>query len=197
MRYPVQLRTSQSTDGDTSRVLGKLEHNGNDIPIVRVVANWDAGFRPFVLMADALLHRGTLPPRRRELVVLHIAARLGLDYEWHEHVAISVAAGVTEDQRAALHSGAVPLPSDGFSAQDVTAIDFADRLLDPENELDQSTWDSVCAVLGEAESREIVFAVAWWAGFVPVIARSLVPLALAAETEGAEVGQLLDEDTEP
>jgi alkylhydroperoxidase/carboxymuconolactone decarboxylase family protein YurZ len=179
MEHPIELLTSRTAGGDAARLLGKLEANGKAIPIIRAVANWDAGFRPFVLMADALLSKGVLPPRRREVLVLHIAARLGLVYEWREHVAISASAGVTEAERAALADGEVPSVGDlggAFDATDVAALRFAGALLDG-GELAPAAWDDACTALGADGAREIVFAVAWWGGFVPVVARSLVALA--------------------
>ena len=184
MQHPIRLRNSGTTEGDTARVLGKLERSGKDLPIIRVVANWPAGFRPFVLMADALLTKGVLAPRMREFVVLHIAARQNLDYEWDEHVVISATAGVTDRQRAALRGGAVPPPGDDFTAEDVAAIAFADRLLRGKP-LSPDDWDSACAAIGEEAAREVVFAVAWWGGYVPVVARSLVALALGDQAQDA------------
>jgi alkylhydroperoxidase/carboxymuconolactone decarboxylase family protein YurZ len=183
MRFPIRLRSSQTTEGDTARVLGKLEQSGKDLPIIRVVANWPAGFRPFVLMADALLSRGVLTPRTRECVVLHLAARLGQEYEWAEHVPISAAAGVTDGQRAVLSGGAVPAAGQDFTAADVAAMTFAGQLLG-QAPLAPDDWDAACAALGEDAAREVVFAVAWWAGYVPIVARSLVALALADRAPG-------------
>jgi hypothetical protein len=183
-RYPVLLASSATAEGETARLLGKLEQSGRDIPIIRVVANWPPGFRPFVLMADALLSKGVLAPTTREFVVLHIAARQGLDYEWDEHVTMSAAAGVTDGQRAALRDGSIP-PADGgtdFTAADIAAITFADQLLVPEP-VTPARWDAACTALGEDAAREIVFAVAWWGGYVTVVARSLVSLALADQAE--------------
>jgi alkylhydroperoxidase/carboxymuconolactone decarboxylase family protein YurZ len=178
MQHPVRQLTSAQTEGDTHRVLAKLEATGKDIPIIGVVANWPQGFRPFVLMADALLSKGSLTPRTRELVVLHIAARLGLTYEWDEHARISIAAGVTDAERSALSGG--DLPADGIcSAAELAALRFADLLMDAAA-LQADEWDRACDELGEDAAFELVFAVAWWGGFVPVVAQNLVALSLGA-----------------
>jgi alkylhydroperoxidase/carboxymuconolactone decarboxylase family protein YurZ len=188
MQHPIRLRSSGTTEGDTARVLGKLERSGKDIPIIRVVANWPEGFRPFVLMADALLTKGVLSPKMREFVVLHIAARQNLDYEWDEHAVISATAGVTDQQRTALRGGGVPPLGADFTVEDVAAIAFADQLLRGEP-LSPDDWDAACAAIGEDAAREVVFAVAWWGGYVPVIARSLVALALGDHgQDAADVG---------
>jgi hypothetical protein len=191
MQHPIRLRSSGTTEGDTARVLGKLERSGKDIPIIRVVANWQEGFRPFVLMADALLAKGVLAPTMREFVVLHIAACQSLDYEWDEHVVISATVGVTDQQRAALRGGAVPSVGDDFTVEDVAAITFAHQLLGGAP-IAPDVWDSACAAIGEDAAREVVFAVAWWGGYVPVIARSLVALALGDHGEGGPVDTRAD-----
>src|ERR1700722_5624405 len=105
--YPIPLQTSATTSGDVQNILSKLETSGRDITIVRLMANWEPGFRPFVKMADALLTKGVLDPVTRELCVLHIASQRDFEYEWNEHVPMSAAAGVTDEQREAVRGGDV------------------------------------------------------------------------------------------
>jgi alkylhydroperoxidase family enzyme len=179
---PLPWRSSATTDGDVQRVLGKLEASGKDIPIVRLVANWEQGFRPFVLMADALLARGRLAPATREVVVLRIAATLGLQYEWDEHVPMSERAGVTIDQREAMHRK-LPPSEDVFDDEQRLALKVVDVVL-AQGPPSADLWGEACAHLGEQAALELVFAVAWWGGFVPVVTRSLMPLAEGADEAG-------------
>lgn len=175
----IYQRSSHDTEGDAQRILGKLEATGRDLRIVRLVANWSAGLRPFVLSSDALLFRGALDPRVREIVVLYTAARLGNDYEWDEHVPMSERAGVTETERAAIRA-AVDRPNEQslkttFDAAIVDALSLAASLLsDPTVDLD--AWDRACESLGRDSALEILFAVAWWGAYVPLIANTLLSL---------------------
>lgn len=175
MRHPVRRRSSADTVGDVQRVLGKLESSGRDLAIVRAAANWDSGLRPFVLMADALLIRGRLRPDVREACVLHIAAVLALDYEWDEHLPMARRAGLTHEQLAALRRGDREDES-LFDLDQRRALDVVDEYL-RRHEVCSATWDAGCEQLGEDEMAELMFAIAWWAGFVPVIARTLVALS--------------------
>src|SRR5262249_28855049 len=48
-------------------------------------------------LGSALLNRGTLPPRNRELVILRTSARCGAEYEWGVHAAAFAAAVGLDD----------------------------------------------------------------------------------------------------
>ena len=174
------FRSSADTTGEVQRVLSKLEESGRDLPITRLVANWQTGFRPFILMADALLVKGVLPAITREMIVLHIASVQGLDYEWHEHEIMARKAGLSSEQIEALAEPVLPSGPE-FDRAQLAALTLVNQVLtrhDPE----PATWDEVCALMGEEAALELVFAVAWWGGFVPVAVRALFPLAGAEES---------------
>jgi alkylhydroperoxidase family enzyme len=174
-RHSLPLRSSSSTSGDVQGILEKLEAAHRDIPIVRLVANWAPGFRPFIQMADALLTKGVLPPVTRELCVLHIAARRGLDYEWKEHVAISNAAGVSDRQRELLLDNWI---DDGevFSDGQRLALHVITEILE-DGTINAETWDQAVDELGIDEAIELVFVYAWWGGFAAVATEVLLPLS--------------------
>jgi alkylhydroperoxidase/carboxymuconolactone decarboxylase family protein YurZ len=177
-RHQIERQSSQTTEGDTRRVLAKLESSGKDIALVRLVANWPAGFRPFVLMSDALLFKGELTAVTREVVILYIATARRLEYEWDEHVAISARAGVTDEQRSALRAspGQMPSADDAtFTAEQLVAIAFVRDLLESGEGIGP-TWEVACEELGKEAALELVFVVAWWAGFVPVLTDTLFAL---------------------
>lgn len=178
MRYPVAPRSAADTSGDVQRVLGKLESLGRSPDIVRMVANWTPGFRPFVLTSDALLFRGFLAPQTRECIVLCIAALRDDKYEWDEHVPMSAKVGITTSQHDAIAAAGGQwhlLPDDLFDDQQRAAARLAQNvLLDDEIELD--VWDATCDVLGRDAALEVIFAVAWWGGYVATLTRSLMHL---------------------
>jgi alkylhydroperoxidase family enzyme len=172
----IPQRTSNDTTGDVQRLLAKLEAGGKDIRIIRMVANWAPGFRAFVLMSDALLFRGVLPPEAREVVVLYIAARLGNTYEWDEHVTMSEQAGVTNDQRRLILADPSAAMSDSaFPPHTQAAVRLADAVLTKSAAL-APAWEQACHVLSDDGALEVIFAVAWWAGFVPTLTESLLTL---------------------
>src|SRR3984957_21092134 len=98
---------SEDADGEVERVLSKLEASGNDLKILRVLANAENVFRPFVLLSNALMNKSSLSAADREVVILHLAAQRDVPYEWKEHVPMSDAVGITEDQRKLILSGSI------------------------------------------------------------------------------------------
>jgi 4-carboxymuconolactone decarboxylase len=158
------LRTSGDTEGTVSRVLDKLEIAGNDLPILRLVANLPSIFRPFVLMSDALLHRGSVPPRIREALILHLAARHRLGYEWHEHLPMGLEAGLSQDE--------CDLIADGQHPDDDIALAcaYADGLLNGDDVV--ATREAVESRWGAEEALELAVVVGWWGGLVPCVLRA-------------------------
>ena len=56
-------------------------------------------------MLGAVRGQSTLPPDVRELVILRVAARNNADYEWRAHEPVARAAGLGDDQIAAIGLG--------------------------------------------------------------------------------------------
>jgi alkylhydroperoxidase family enzyme len=161
------FRTSADTDGEVRRVLEKLEASGLDIPIVKLLANSSAGFRPYILMSDALMNRGAFPPLERELVILLLAATRATAYEWDEHVPMSARAGVTDEQRAAIATGDVDAKELFTEPQRLAlrlgAVLWADGFL---GEVD---WEEATAAWGPEGALDLVLIVAWWGHAVPAL----------------------------
>ena len=169
-RIALPLRSSADTEGEVARVLGKLEESGNDLRILRLLANSNGMFRPFVLLADRLLRQSRVPPAARELVILHLAVRRAAPYEWDEHVPMSAAAGVTDEQRAAVAAGRVDDPA-VFAEPERLAMRAAGRIVDAT--LTQEDWDEIEGSLGTGAALDLVLTVGWWGAFVPTIIGAL------------------------
>jgi hypothetical protein len=178
----LSFRTSADTSGEVSRVLGKLEASGNDLPINQLLANATGSFRPFVLLSDALIRKAALPPFIRETVVLHLAARLGVRYEWGEHIPMSEDAGVTEQMRAALSA-----PASGdlsvLTEDQRAAVRLADEIL--ARTLSDADWREACSRWGREAALDLAIAVGFWGGMVPTVIgvierHGLVPLGRRA-----------------
>ncbi|HEY1831838.1 MAG TPA: carboxymuconolactone decarboxylase family protein [Acidimicrobiales bacterium] len=161
-------RTAADTKGDVSRVLGKLEATGQDLTILRLLANDPGTFRPFVMMANSLVYGATLPADVRETVVLWLARRRRNTYEWAEHVPMSKRAGLTEEQIEALRNGDLSR-ADADQSFGVQAVDelLADRSLSP------STWEDMISRWGVEGAMDLVLTAGWWGGLVPTVLEAL------------------------
>lgn len=161
-------RTSQDTAGDVSRVLAKLEETGQDKTILKVLANHPDVFRPFVLMANALVYRAALPPEVREAAVLWIARHQGQTYEWAEHVPMARDAGLSGGQISDIRSGIRTSLSEG----QCLAILAAEELLTTRSWKDE-TWKSLTARWGNEGALELALVLGWWGGLVPLVLDAL------------------------
>jgi len=166
----LRRRTTSDTEGDVRRVLAKLEGNDLDFTVVRVVANSSALFRPFVLLSDALNNRSTIPADIRETVILAIAARAQMQYEWAEHVPMAGAAGLDDKQIAALAADSAS--PDLFDSEQLLAVAVAHGVLEgggvaPEN------WSRMKAQWGDGGALELIAIIGWWGGFIQAMLGAL------------------------
>jgi alkylhydroperoxidase family enzyme len=167
----VPLRTSADTDGEVQRVLSKLELTGHDLKINRILANSTAGFRPYMMLASALLNKSGLPAAEREIVILHLAARRDVSYEWAEHVPMSESAGVTELQRDVLKSGS-SMDLSVFSPSQMLALRVADEIID-NKAVALETWEEMKSQWGVESGLDLILTVAFWGGFVPTVIEAI------------------------
>jgi 4-carboxymuconolactone decarboxylase len=166
----VARRSSSDTDGDVQRVLTKLEARSVDLTILRILANSPRSFRPFVLLADALLDGTVLPARVREAVVLRIAHSRGYIYEWNEHVPIAQSAGLSEALIAGIKNDE---PTQAiFDAEQQLGVSAAEELA-RDGELRNETWQRMNETWGLEGALQLVLVIGWWGGMVPAVTNSL------------------------
>lgn len=167
----VPRRTSADTTGEVQRVLGKLEANGLDLTINRLLANCSTSFRPFVLMSGALLKQGVLSPFLRELVILTLAAQRRLSYEWLEHVPMAYDAGLTMAQVEAIRAGSFDAAA--ISAEAELALRITAELTSPPSTILAEDFDAAVAAWGVDGALELALVVGWWGGFVATFVSAL------------------------
>ena len=84
----------------TREILGNTPRKLN---VARMMANAsEAVFHNFSRLGNALLTKGKLDPKLREIAILRTAKVSGSVYEWTQHVPIAKAVGVSDDQIAAI-----------------------------------------------------------------------------------------------
>lgn len=164
-KLDLPLRTVDDTDGEVRRVMGKLNDSGTLLKIHRVLANSTTTFRPLALLARALMVKSPLPADVREVVILHLAASRGIAYEWEEHVALSSAAGVTENQRQSLRDGE-PLDGDAFTDGQRLGVQIADAVT-AGHSVPNDLWARAVTLWGSEAAADLLIAVSFWGGFIP------------------------------
>lgn len=97
-----------------------------------------------------LLRDSTLPRRITETVVLRMAVCRRSDYLWDHHVPLARRAGLTDEDLAAIRSGA---PRDRLDATVLAAVDE----LHARTAITDATWNALGAQLDQQQLMDLVF----------------------------------------
>ncbi len=98
----------------------------------------------------AVLFRGLIPARERELAVLRIGWLAGAPFEWGEHVKISQRYGVTREEIARTKQGS---GATGWSEHDAAILRGVEELL-ADFALSDATWETLAQSWNEAQMAE-------------------------------------------
>lgn len=110
----------------------------------RVLERWRGG---------ALLDKGSISLRQREIVILRVTARLGAEYEWGVHVAFfAVKAGFTAAELDASCQGGA---ADFAAPDEALLLRMVDMLIE-QKRLDDALWHEASAVFSPAQIVEIL-----------------------------------------
>jgi 4-carboxymuconolactone decarboxylase len=112
-------------------------------------------FRSWIGFGTALLMKGLLGDRDRELAIMRTAYLRDCAYEWGHHRRLALAAGLTEAEVAALR---LPLDDHGWSDDDLMVLTAADEL-NERSTLTDATWTALSTRFGERELIELVMLV--------------------------------------
>ena len=165
----VPYLTAKTSTGEVAEILEKLHTRGVRMHILEAMANSRGSFRNFVRLGNSLVQFAQLPGTLREIVILYLGKRLDCPYEWLQHEPIARAAGVRNDQLAALQAG--DFTSSAFNDQERTVIKFADEAVDCR--LTDETFVAVKSFLDDEQVTELAMTVGWWGGMVPRVAEAL------------------------
>lgn len=163
-------RSSRDTEGEVARVLAKLEASGQDLTVLRILANAPTVFRPYLMFANALVNQGVLAPDVREVVILWMAKHRPNTYEWAEHEIIGARAGVSRARMDHLATGA-PL-DDTFTDDQRAGVALADELLGS-GRISGASFRSALDRWGLEALIELLLTISWWGGAVPLLLEAL------------------------
>ena len=111
-------------------------------------------FRRWSQFGGVLL-TGLLPPRDRELLILRTGHLTGAAYEFHQHVTIAMASGVTEDEIERVQAGP---DAEGWEPFDAALLRAADEL-HADARISDPTWAALAERYDEAQFIEVCMTV--------------------------------------
>jgi 4-carboxymuconolactone decarboxylase len=134
--------------------------------VFRLLAGADAAFPAFLRLTGGLWNDAELSPRRRELVILHVARLTGAEYEWHQHVAVARLCEISDAEIELIGAGRVdgePLP-----AEDRVLLAMTEVIVRRERAGDE-LLAATRRVLSDRELLELHLVVAIYAGLAALM----------------------------
>ena len=110
-----------------SDVKATFERLPTRLNIMKMLANAETCFAPFVRFGTALLSKQQLDAALREIVILQVVHIEGGEYEWVQHVPIGIAVGVTQAQIDAIKANR--FDADCFSDRDRATMKLAKEVV--------------------------------------------------------------------
>lgn len=123
-------------------------------PILGLLARRPDIGGPWLAFSGALIERGLLSPRDRELLILRVGTRTGCRYLWSQHLRMGVAAGLSQSEISAVREETPE--SSIWSQRDLDLLGATDQMLDDRVVAD-ATWRRLTGYFGEAELIELLF----------------------------------------
>ncbi len=127
---------------------------GTVLNVHRVIAHNAPLLEAWGPLRRHLAIEGSLEPRHRELVILRVADRLGVAYEWHHHVARARAAGVGDEDIEAVRVG----PGAGWPHHERALLTAVDELLE-DVRIGDETWNTLAEHLSTEQLLDLIFTV--------------------------------------
>ena len=166
----------EGRDPRTEELLAALRRpDGTELNIFATLARHPRLFKRWSAFGGTLLYGGELSPRDRELLILRTAWHCDAHYEWGQHVAIALAAGLAEDEVERVASGP---EAPGWSDDDATLLRAADEL-HAASRISDPTWAALAARLDEQQLIEVCMVV----GQYHLVAFTLNSLGVEGEGE--------------
>ena len=140
----------------TEELLAGLRRpDGSELNIFVTLAHHPRLLKRWSAFGGVLLYGGRLSPRDRELLILRTAWRCHAHYEWGQHVAIALDAGVTADEVDRIASGPA---AEGWSVEDAALMRAADEL-HADSRIGDATWAELSTRYDEQQLIEVCMVV--------------------------------------
>jgi alkylhydroperoxidase family enzyme len=119
-----------------------------------------------------------LTDRAREIAILEVARERRSEVEWLSHADAGRAAGLTDDDLAALRSGST---TSNFAADEAVVRDLAQALVTT-RDIDDKLFDRAVIELGQALVVDVVILVGYYELLALVLKASRTPLPVGFDT---------------
>jgi 4-carboxymuconolactone decarboxylase len=129
--------------------------DGQPLNIFATLAHHPKLLKRWLVFANHVLAKSTLPARDRELVILRSGWRCRAPYEWAQHIVIARATGVTDDEITRIIDGPDAAGWDEFDALLLRAVDE----LHDDACIAEATYRAIAARYDEQQMLDLVFTI--------------------------------------
>lgn len=171
---PGTLREIGPLNAAITRVLG-LATGGPPPNVFTTLARHRSLFRRWLVFAGGLMPGGVLARAETELVILHVAQRMGSDYEWAHHERLGLRAGLTAEAIARVRRG--DLDAVDWSARERAMLRASEELF-VHRQIRDEAYRALADVLDEVEILELCLLV----GHYQMLAMTLNTLRVPLES---------------
>ncbi len=123
--------------------------------IFRTLASHPKLVKRWMVFANHVLAKNSLPPREREILILRIGWLCRAEYEWAQHVVIGKREGLTDDEIARIGVGP---EAPGWSDLERALLRATDGLWN-DAMIDDATWRELARFLNTEQLIDVVFTV--------------------------------------
>ncbi len=140
---------------DAREVMKPFVEQGRVYNIFRTLANHPDLAKRWMVFANHVLGKSTIPVREREILILRIGWLCRSGYEWGQHVLIGRDCGLTDDEIRAIQKGP---DAPGWSAADRALLQATDEL-HADAHVSDATWAALSERWDTRQLMDIVFTV--------------------------------------
>ena len=123
--------------------------------IFRTLANYPKLAKRWMVFANHVLGKNSVPPREREILILRIGWLCRAEYEWAQHVVIGKREGLTDDEIRRIGEGP---DAPGWSALDRALLRATDEL-HGDAFIGDATWAALARHLDTHQLMDLIFTV--------------------------------------
>ena len=140
---------------EAAAIMAPIVEAGRPWNIFRTLVRHPDLARRWMVFANHVLFKSTLPPRERELAILRVGWLCGSEYEWSQHCVIGREAGLSDAEIERVKQGG---SADGWTELESLVLGATDELHD-DKMVSDATWAALAAHWSEQQLMDLVFAV--------------------------------------
>ena len=142
-------------DEDVQNIMRPFVASDAAYNVFKTLAHHPDLMRRWLVFANHILFKSTLPLRERELVILRIGYLCQAGYEWGQHVEVARRAGMSDAEILTAKTGP---DTPGLSDRDRLLLQATDEL-HADCHIGDATWAALSAHLDKKQLMDLVFTV--------------------------------------